>query len=284
METGFIDLHTHTNLSDGKLSPEELIRAARKVGIRVLAITDHNAIHRELPRLRQEFPDMELPWGCEVSCREEDIRDEIHVVGLFFDPEHPAMVSILQRNRLDRRPRIEGIFRRLREECGLEMGTYEQLQAENPDCEFVGRAHIAQKMVRLGYVKDTAEAYDVYIGNFGQKRAFVEKNLDYIPLEHAVAGILTAGGVAILAHPLYYRIPRERMEQLVAKFSALGGQAMEVRYAYYTPEEEAYLQTLADRNGLEISAGSDYHGIKPGDFLGRPYPRWIYEKLKEAKP
>ena len=88
--------------------------------------------------------------------------------------------------------------------------------------------------------------------------------------------------MAILAHPLYYRIPRERLEQLIAKFAALGGQAMEVRYAYYGQEEEAYLEAQARKHGLRISAGSDFHGIKPGDFLGRPYPGWIYAKLKEA--
>ena len=281
MEHGYIDLHTHTNLSDGKCTPEELILAARNVGIRVLAITDHNVCQKDLPRLRKRFPDMVLPEGCEISCREPGVDDEIHIVALDFDPAHPAMIRILQKNKIDRRPRIEAILRRLREECGIELGSYEQLKEENPGCEFVGRAHIAQKRVRLGYVPDTETAYGKYIGAEGC--VFVKKDLPYISMKEAVEGILEAGGIPILAHPLYYRISRERLEQLVEKFARLGGLAMEVAYAFYDEEQMAYLASLAARYGLLHSAGSDFHGIKPGDFLGRPFPMEIYLALMEVR-
>lgn len=283
MENGYIDLHTHTTLSDGALTPEKLVRAAYAAGIRVLAITDHNIVCKDLPLLRVLVPGMELVLGCEFSCREPDIATEIHVVGLNFDPEHPAIVSVLRRNQLDRRPRVEAILRRLREECGIDLGSYEQLQAENSGSRFIGRAHIAKKMHRLGFVSSVDEAYRVYIGDYGEKRAFVEKNLDYAPLEDVVRAILAAGGIAILAHPLYYKLTWDRLKQLVAKFAALGGQGMEVLYAFYDEAQMADLADLACSNGLLPSAGSDYHGIRDGDFLGRAYPVSIYQALKEVR-
>ena len=283
METGYIDLHTHTNLSDGKLSPEELIHRAIAAGIRVLAITDHNAVQPELPRLRRQFPQIELVTGCEFSCREPDIVTEIHIVGLDFDADHPAIVLALQRNRLDRRPRVEAILKRLREECGIDLGSYEQLLAENPGSKFVGRAHIAQKMFRLGFVESVDRAYEEYIGDFGMRRAFVEKNLAYIPMEDAVGAILAAGGIAILAHPLYYKLTEARLEQLVAKAAALGCMAMEVEYPCYDEAQQVYLSEMALRHGLLHSAGSDYHGIREGDTLEQRYPVRIYRSLMAGR-
>lgn len=271
MHDTFIDLHTHTNRSDGRLTPRQLVSAARAAGIRILAITDHNVLQDDLDDLRKEFPDMQLIDGCEISCRESWVPTEIHVVGLDFDPEHKAIRRILRNNQLDRSPRIEAILQRLNRECGLEMGTYEDLRAEHPETEFLGRNHIARKMVRLGYVRSVDEAFDIYIGEFGQRLAFVEKNLEYISLEEAVGAILEAGGIAVLAHPLYYRLPEPVLERLVAKFSALGGQAMEVYYAGYDEEQQVYLAVMAERNGLQPSAGSDYHGNKSRDTLEQHY-------------
>ena len=136
----YIDLHTHTNRSDGAYSPEALMQLASEAGIDALAITDHNQILLNLEELSGKYG-VTLIRGCEFSTmyRTENGRDvELHVVGLDFDPTHPQIQAVLRQNQLDRKPYIDRILARLRE-WGLEIGTYETLLAKNPETKHLGR-------------------------------------------------------------------------------------------------------------------------------------------------
>ena len=142
-----VDFHVHTTLSDGMFSAENVVEEAKRCRIKVLAITDHNCT-QDLTKLRLDHRDIALVQGSEISCIYTDpahIQHEIHVVALGFDPNHPKIQEIFNKNHPDRRPYLEKIFKRL-EDCGIYIGTYDDLEREYPKSRHVGRIHIANKM------------------------------------------------------------------------------------------------------------------------------------------
>lgn len=283
MKYPYVDLHTHTNLSDGTLTPQELVDLARWNGVGVLAITDHNST-ADLTDLRRNNPDICLIQGAEMSCLYGVENREIHVVALGFDPEHPAMVDLFRRSRPDRHPYINAILDKLRG-CGIDVGSYEDIQRSAPESDHFGRLQIAKEMVRLGYVNDTDEAYDEYIGAFGRRRAYVPKSLPYPTLEETVAAILAAGGVAVLAHLFYYSMEVAEMHRLVSYFKTLAGDrgGMETEYACYTRRQRDVLRTcFAERYGLMASCASDFHDTEDGDTLANQFRRASCASLLEV--
>lgn len=286
MKYPYVDLHTHTNLSDGTLTPQELVDLARRNGVGVLAITDHNST-MDLVDLRRKNPDIRLIQGAEISCLYRDgggETREIHVVALGFDPEHPAMVELFRRSRPDRHPYINAILGKLRG-CGIDVGSYEDIQRRFPESDHFGRLQIAKEMVRLGYVKDTDEAYDEYLGAFGRGRAYVPKSLSYTTLEETVAAILAAGGIAVLAHLFYYSLEVAEMHRLVSYFKTLTGNrgGMETEYTCYTRQQRDALWTcFAEPYGLMASCASDFHDPEDGDTLTDQFRRSCCATLLEV--
>ena len=271
MNHPYIDLHTHTCLSDGNLTPEELLTAARAAGIGILAITDHNSTG-DLTAWRAAFPELTLIQGAEITCRY--LQHELHVVALGIDPENPRLRAVLAQNQPDRRPYLTAILDKLRN-LGLDVGTYDELQAANPHSRHFGRMQIAREMVNRGYVNSADEAFDIYMGAHGQRLAYVANPLKYVSLEEAVEAILSAGGVPVLAHLYYYLLDSEGERALVRRFKELAGDraAMEVEYAAYDRAQRDALKALADEFGLMHSCASDYHGNLEGETLAHCFDR-----------
>lgn len=266
----YLDFHVHSNLSDGVHSVQDLMEQAQKCGIDLMAITDHNYT-MDLQQLKKDYPHITLIQGSEVSCKykaSNKEEQELHVVALGFNPENEKMKKVLAKNQPDRRPYLNRILARLAE-CGIHIGTYEELVKDYPESKHVGRCQIAMKMKRLGYVETSEEAFDKYIGEFGERRAYVKSPLDYISLEECIDAILDANGIAILAHLYYYRLDDEGNRKLLQYFKELTGEqgGMETDYLRYTEEQRTYLRMLADTYGLLHSAGSDYHGKEEGEVL-----------------
>ena len=182
MHLPYIDLHTHTCLSDGNLTPEALLRDAREAGIGILALTDHNSTE-DLTAWQAAFPELTLIQGAEITCRY--LQHELHVVALGIDPENPKLRAVLAQNQPDRRPYLTAILDKLRA-LGLDVGTYDELQAANPHSRHFGRMQIAKEMVNRGYVSSADEAFDIYMGAHGQRLAYVANPLKYVSLEEAV--------------------------------------------------------------------------------------------------
>ena len=274
MKHFYIDLHTHTKLSDGMLAPQALVDRARAAGIGILAITDHD--HTEdLTELRQRNPDIRLIQGAEISCvhtAESGKQTDIHMVALGVDPQNPKLRSVLARNKPDRRPYVEAILARLAE-CGIQAGSYEDLQQRNPDTTHLGRMQIAKRMKELGYVSSVDEAFDIYLGAFGQRKAFVPNLLRYVSMAEAAEAVLDAGGVPVLAHLYYYQLPEAEGWNLVRDFKALVGDqgAMEVYYGRYSPAQRENLAKIADAFGLMYSAASDFHGHAENETLDHQF-------------
>lgn len=279
MNHPYIDLHTHTCLSDGNLTPVELLTAARAAGISILAITDHNSTG-DLTAWREAFPELTLIQGAEITCRY--LQHELHVVALGIDPENPRLRAVLAQNQPDRRPYLTAILDKLRA-LGLDVGTYDELQAANPHSRHFGRMQIAKEMVNRGYVNSADEAFDIYMGAHGQRLAYVANPLKYVSLEEAVEAILSAGGVPVLAHLYYYLLDSEGERALVRRFKELAGEkaAMEVEYAAYDRAQRDALGKLADEFGLMHSCASDYHGNLEGETLAHGFDRVLSGPLLE---
>ncbi len=280
-----IDLHTHTCLSDGSLTPLELLQAAREAGIGILALTDHNSTE-DLSAYRAAFPDLTLIQGAEITCRyhaPDGAEHELHVVALGIDPANPKLRAVLQNNQPDRRPYLTAILDKLRR-LGIDVGTYDELQAANPRSRHFGRMQIAKEMQRRGYVSTADEAFDVYMGAHGQRLAYVANPLKYVSLEEAVEAILAAGGIPVLAHLYYYLLDTQGERALVRRFRELAGEkaAMEVHYAAYDKQQREALGAIADEFGLMHSCASDYHGNLEGETLAHGFTRALCAPLLEA--
>lgn len=273
----YIDLHTHTSRSDGKLTPQELLTQAAAAGIGVLALTDHNVTPPDLEDLQAQFPTNRLVQGTEISClytTADGNEVELHVVALCFDPQHPAMVDVLGRSQTDRRPYINALLEKLAVH-GIDIGTYDTLRAAHSTSRHIGRMHLAETMVQQGYVKSIEEAFDVYLGAFGQRLAYVPNPLKYATLDETVSAVLAAGGVPILAHLYYYQLSEDENLRLVRKFKALAedAAAMEVEYGRYPRHIQDRLAAMAEKYGLMHSAGSDYHAQAAFETLAHQVPR-----------
>lgn len=272
----YIDLHTHTTESDGLYAPEQLCALAQQANIGVLAITDHN-FTQEQSHLQKMYPSIQMVQGAEISClytTRQGKEVEVHVVGLGFDVHSPEMLSALSKNQLNREPYINAILDRLRQ-CGIDLGCYQDLRRRDPEKRHIGRMDVARLMKARNYVETIDQAFDVYIGQYGEKKAYVPNPLRFISMDEAVKAILAAGGAAVLAHLYYYQLSDTENEQLVSDFKQLAGErgGMEVFYRRYNQEQRTALKQLADRYGLMYSAASDFHGQKEEDTLENKFDR-----------
>lgn len=246
------DLHCHSVVSDGTLTPEQLAPRAAANGVELWALTDHDEIggqHRAAAAARAAG--MRYLTGTEISVTFAGLT--VHIVGLGFDPDHAAMVQGLARTRGGRderaREMADGLAR-----VGI-AGAYEgALQyAGNP--ELISRTHFARFLVESGVCRDTNEVF---------RKFLVEGKPGFVPhrwarLGDAVGWIREAGGVAVIAHPARYDQSATQEYALFTEFMAHGGQAVEVVTGSHTAAEAVKYADLALELGLAASRGSDFH-------------------------
>ncbi|MBN2720545.1 MAG: PHP domain-containing protein, partial [Proteobacteria bacterium] len=245
-----IDLHTHSTASDGKLAPAELVREAARVGIEVLALTDHDTLSglaeaaEEASRLGLEF----IP-GVEISA--EFSPGTLHMLGYFVDPADAELEQALSWLRGGRDDRNRLILERLAElGCPLDLAEVAGLAGG----ESVGRPHIARAMINHGYVSSFQEAFDRYLGKGAA--AYVDRAK--MTPERAIASILKADGIPVLAHPQTLALERDAVEKLVESLASLGLAGLEAYYYSHSEEETAFYISLARKLGLAVTAGSDF--------------------------
>jgi 3',5'-nucleoside bisphosphate phosphatase len=261
-----IDLHTHTNESDGSLTPVELIRAAKANRLDAIAITDHDTFEgydQAVPFAEEER--FELLCGIELSTLwyREGGRKTVHLLGYFLDSppsaEFRAWLKGLQEARRDRNIRLAANL----QEKGVNI-TVDEVQKLGRS--MAGRPHFAKLMVMKGYVANTQEAFDRYIGEEGE--AFVER---YGPeITEGIQKVLDAGGFPSLAHPVRLGVRSiEEEEAFIAYLAKAGLGALEVYHSDHGPAQVKRYLTLANKYRLAITGGSDFHGdVKPNVKLG----------------
>ncbi|MCH5258930.1 MAG: PHP domain-containing protein [Lachnospiraceae bacterium] len=265
-----VDLHTHSNKSDGSYSPTELVDYAIAKGLSAVALTDHDttdglaeAIAHAEALTQAGLPSIEVIPGIEFSTKQED--KDVHIVGLYIAYDSPAFEAKLQEFVDSRTGRNIKMCRNLRE-AGIDI-TYEKLQERNPDA-VITRAHYASYLFEEGYVRSRSEAFARYLGD--HTKYFVPR--EKVTPEQAVELILQVGGIPILAHPPLYHMGKERLDRLVSSLKDAGLIGIEAFYSTYTNQDERDMINLADKYDLLLSGGSDFHGAnKPNLDLGVGY-------------
>jgi predicted metal-dependent phosphoesterase TrpH len=247
---GKTDLHVHTNASDGKYTPPELVKLAAGNGLSLLAITDHDTVSGIPSALEagRAFPDLKIIPGVEISSHAPG--SEVHVLGYFVDYENPEFLAQLAELGDSRQDGARGIVEKLRG-LGLDI-SLERVQEIAGDGS-IGRPHIAQALMEKGYVSSFQEVFTKYIGQGGP--AYVER-IKLTP-EDAVALILKCGGLPALAHPFTIDNP----EAVVRRLVDAGLVGLETYYKDFTPEQRHELAKMAARYNLIPTGGSDFHGI-----------------------
>jgi 3',5'-nucleoside bisphosphate phosphatase len=247
-----IDLHCHSTLSDGLLSPEELVAHAASKGVRVLALTDHDEVGG-LVRARAAAAEhgITLVNGVEISVTWK--KRTLHIVGLRIDANHPELIHTFQQVHAARDTRARQMADGLAK-AGI-AGAYEGAKhiAGN---SVMTRSHFAQFIVKQGHAKNIKSVFKKYMVK--GKPGFV--NHEWMSLEQAVTLIREAGGVAVLAHPGRYDLGFVNMHLLLHEFRSYGGIAIEVVTGSHQPPQFDQFAKLAHRFDLKASQGSDYHG------------------------
>ena len=257
------DLHTHTNLSDGKLTPEQLIERAVNFQIDTLAITDHDTV-QALAIARQYIDDnkvaINLVNGIEISTSWHSF--EIHIVGLNIEPNHPALTQLINLQQQARDNRAQMMAQKLTQ-CGIE-GTLDEAKALAGEGSLT-RAHFARVLLNRGLISHMQTAFDKYIGK--GKRAFVKPQ--WCSVKEAVECIHQAGGVAVIAHPMRYDISAKWLRRLILDFKAAGGDAMEIVLPQMNKDQKRLMLSYCLEYNLHASLGSDFHYPSRWSDLGR---------------
>ncbi|RRD91274.1 PHP domain-containing protein [Conchiformibius steedae] len=250
-----IDLHCHSSVSDGALSPEEVVRLAAQNGCRLLALTDHDHTGGIAPaRAEAAQHGIRVISGVEVSVTWRGRT--IHIVGLDFDEQHEGLQTLLARVRGGRIERVRQISEKLAKK-GI-MGVFDgamALAAANP--EMVSRTHVAEFLLQQGVVRNKQQAFTKYLGE-GKCAAVAHRWAD---LDEAVSAITAAGGLAVVAHPMRYDLSATARRHLFSEFQAAGGCAIEVHSGSSSLGDRLNYALLAEQFGFFASAGSDFHRI-----------------------
>jgi predicted metal-dependent phosphoesterase TrpH len=279
---GYVDLHLHTTASDGVLSPSEIVRYAKAKGLQAIAITDHDTVEGLSEGLLEGAKiGFEVIPGVEVSATHSP--GSMHLLGFFFDHHHPLInerLGYLQKARAERNPKIVERLNQL----GIKINYEEVLKTSGGGQ--VGRPHFAQILLEKGYVSSFQEAFDRFL-KIGAP-AYVDKCR--FTAKEAIHFIIEAQGIAVLAHPKTLNLKGYlELEKLLLQLIDQGLKGIEVYYPEHSALEMAQYKTLAEKYGLLMTGGTDYHGIdKNGLDIGTgrgdmKLPYSIVERLKAAK-
>lgn len=276
----WIDLHVHTLASDGSDTPVDVVRMAAELGLRAVAVTDHDTF-AGLPEAIEAGAryGVEVVPGVELSTIYDGV--EVHVLGYYMDAGHPRLRAMMARATAERNARNETMVQRLHD-AGYPV-TMDALHAAFPGQTMLGRPHISEYLMRRGYV---ASVQDGMKNLLGRGKPFYVARYN-IPLEESVETLRAAGGLPVVAHLFKYRYTPEQLTAMVDAAAAAGAVGLEAMYTNYTPEQEQAVRVLAAERGLLCTGGTDYHGArKPDIALGRGFgnlrvPYALLEGLKE---
>lgn len=280
----YIDLHVHSNASDGTLTPSQVVELATKQNLSAIALTDHDTLRGlneakiAAENARKKGLDIEVIPGVELSVAYKE--KDIHILGLYVNENDKNLNNILDKAVQARNGRNQKMVDNLRK-AGIDI-TVEQLIEEAGDA-VITRAHFAKFLTEHGYTKNKEEAFQTYLSP--ATPYYVPRN--FLAPEFALSLIHEAGGIAVLAHPLLYHYSLEEVEELVKYLVGLGLDGIETIYPLNENDDEGNIRKLAERYGLLITGGSDFHGankpkIQLGTGMGNiKIPYELLEKIKD---
>lgn len=264
MHEGLYDLHTHTTASDGRQTPGENVRLAKQSGLAGIAVTDHDTVAGVAEALEEGAAiGVTVVPGVEISTSGDG--GEVHVLGYWVDCRDETFLGRLAEQRSARLKRNELLIEKLNSlGYDVKLTEAESIAAERRSGKerAVGRPHIAELLVRKGYVESVAEAFETLIGSGGKAYVTVPR----VAPETAVRWIHEAGGAAVLAHPGLY----SDGEKIARQLAAAGLDGIEAAHADHDEAKEAAYRKLGLQLGLAATAGSDFHGFRDGIAFHAP--------------
>ncbi|MBO4323149.1 MAG: PHP domain-containing protein [Clostridia bacterium] len=279
---GKIDLHMHTDVSDGTNSPEEILSRVKDAGITLFSVTDHDALKGcKVIEKNLKDGDPAFIYGAEFSCKDEE--GKYHILGYGYDPDAPSVNEVVNIGHDLRVDKLEKRLNFLAEEFGFTFSDEDRAQLfalNNP-----GKPHIGNLMVKYGYAETKEIAIENYINKFKSKN-------EYIRPEVAITAIINAGGIPVLAHPSYGRgdelIIGEEMDERLKRLIGFGLKGVEAFYSGFTKQLIKEVLGFAEKYNLYVTAGSDYHGenklVQLGDTnLDGDYPDGLLRFLNDVK-
>jgi predicted metal-dependent phosphoesterase TrpH len=274
----YIDLHVHSTISDGTLSPTEVVAYAKKKNLCAIALTDHDTIEglQEAQIAGKEYGIEVIP-GVELAAEYKD--REIHILGLFIDPDNTCFkqkLFHLQTARMDRNKKMLTKFQNI----GIHITMDDLEQAADKDV--ITRAHFARALFQKGYVKDLKQAFDRYLSP--GMPGYIQREI-FSPKE-CIEMIHHAGGISVLAHPTLYHLSINELDLLIKNLKENGLGGIEAIYSLYSNDQEDHMRTLAHRYNLAITGGSDFHGSNKKHIdlgIGRGNLKIEYDVLQSLK-
>lgn len=274
----YIDLHVHSNCSDGTCTPAELVKYALQKNLAAFALTDHDTV----AGLDEAFAaargtGLEVISGIEFST--EYHGKDVHVLGLDLNYKDPAFLTRVELFRDSRDIRNRKMIGKLKEH-GVDI-TWDKMEEAFGEAVWT-RAHFARYLYDHGYVREMSEAFSTYIGD--NCPCFVPR--EKVTPAQAVRLVRQVGGIPILAHPLQYHLQEKELEGLIDELKSAGMVGIEAIYSTHSSWDESYVRRLAKKHRLSISGGSDFHGTnKPAIDLGtgKGNLRISYDILKQLR-
>ncbi len=255
-----IDLHTHSNCSDGSMTPTELVAHAAERGLKAIALSDHDTVAGIDEALEAgKHYGVEVVPAIEFSVQSDT---ETHILGFYIDHKSPILREALNNINVIRQQRTVNTCNKLR---GLGFDVTMEEALEIAPAGIIGRAHFARLLVEKGYIASVREGFDKYLAN--GRPAY--DGTQYLTAEMAVKLIDAIGGVSFVAHPHLIRLDDKALREFLIFLKSCGLCGIEGYYNEYTPEMQDYFHSLASELGLQISGGTDYHAkMKPHIEIG----------------
>ncbi|MGL4875848.1 MAG: PHP domain-containing protein [Clostridium sp.] len=250
----YADLHIHSSYSDGKLTPEEIIKIAIDKGVKYISITDHDSIDSQYI-MEQNIKGIEIISGIELSTEINDL--EIHMLGYFIDYNNEELISRVNEIKKERIKRAEKICDKLNE-IGIKLDI-EKLKLENPT---IGRSHIANEIVNMGYEESFKGAFNKYL--IKGKQAYEQgRKLTH---KEAINLIKISGGIPVIAHPgkIYRSMD---IEKIIKELKCYGLEGVEVYHPSHNKEQINFLYNICKKYKLMITGGSDFHDITESEII-----------------
>lgn len=279
IKPAYIDLHVHSTASDGSFSPVKIIQAADKANLRAIAITDHDTIDGSVEALQHQHPSgVEILSGVEISASFES--GAMHILGYLIRLDDASLREVLKVLQQARASRNLQIIEKL-QGLGVDI-SYDEVQKASGGGQ-VGRPHIAHVLVQKGVVQNIDNAFSKLLRKGSP--AYAEK-YRLLPVE-AIEAISGAGGVPVLAHPFTLNAKTEGdLERVLVELKQAGLKGVEAYCPGHRPAVTALYERLADRHGLLVTGGTDFHGALKPDVhigIGRGDLRIPYRLVEELK-
>ena len=272
-----IDLHIHTSYSDGVFSPEKIVDTVIEAGLGAIAITDHdNILSYNLAKTYANDKSLEIIPGVEINTLYKGY--EVHILGYFMDLENSDFQKLLKTQQQARVKQTKEILALLAKKEGIKI-SFESIVKQVAQGGSIGRPHIAKAITNAGGTSSIIEAYNKYIND--ESNVYIQRKT-VSPFD-AVEVIYDAGGIPVFAHPYDVDIA----DQLTKEMMNFGLRGIEAYHRKHSPAIIEYFSTLAEKYGLIVTGGSDFHAPNPLNgniIIGKNFvPEWIYDELMKEK-